>query len=121
MDDASVEHPSLSTNDLQQDGVKPTAEGGDDESGTDSSSHSSAASLHPPTPSSADIPAINESSGMQPIHIPPVTPSQDLPQQVVQTKPASLMYRCPCELQDPQDPAKDLHQNCCYKSAFRLL
>ncbi|XP_050744772.1 uncharacterized protein LOC108031113 isoform X2 [Drosophila biarmipes] len=119
-DDASAEHPSLSTNDLQQDGVKPTAEGGDEESGTDSSSHSSAASLHPP-PSSADSPAINESSGMQPIHIPPVTPSQDLPQQVVQTKPASLMYRCPCELQDPQDPAKDLHQNCCYKSAFRLL
>ncbi|XP_017082579.2 uncharacterized protein LOC108115579 isoform X1 [Drosophila eugracilis] len=125
MHDANAGHPSLSTNDLQQDGVKPNAEGGDKESGTDSS-HNSAASL-PPSPSSSGSRAINESSGMQPFHIPPVTLSQDLPEhqqqqhQVVQTKPASLLYRCPCELQDPEDPEKDLHQNCCYKSAFRLL
>ncbi|XP_033167273.1 uncharacterized protein LOC117145652 [Drosophila mauritiana] len=118
--DASAAHPSLSSNDLQQEGAKPNAEGVDEESGTDSS-HNSATSLHgPPLPSSVG-PGINESSGLQPVRIPPVTPSQDLPQQVVQTKPASLLYRCPCELQDPQDPAKDLHQNCCYKSAFRLL
>lgn len=118
--DANAAHPSLSTNDLQQEGVKPNAEGVDEESGTNSS-HISATSLHgPPLPASVS-PGINESSGLQPVRIPPVTPSQDLPQQVVQTKPASLLYRCPCKLQDPQDPAKDLHQNCCYKSAFRLL
>lgn len=118
--DANAAHPSLSTNDLQQEGVKPNAEGVDEESGTNSS-HISATSLHgPPLPASVS-PGINESSGLQPVRIPPVTPSQDLPQQVVQTKPASLLYRCPCKLQDPQDPAKDLHQNCCYKPAFRLL
>ncbi|KAH8354409.1 hypothetical protein KR084_010376 [Drosophila pseudotakahashii] len=124
MHDANAEHPSLSTNDLQQEGVKPNAGGGDedkdedvDEESRTDSSHSSAASWHPPSPA-----AVHESSGMQPIRIPPVTPSADFPQQVVQTKPASLMYRCcPCELQDPRDPAKDLCQNCCYKSAFRLL
>ncbi|XP_017131419.1 uncharacterized protein LOC108148739 [Drosophila elegans] len=123
--DGMAGHPSLSPNDLQREGVKPNAEGDDEdeeedknedeneESGTDSSL-SSAASLQPP---------INESFGMQPWRIPLVTPSQDLPQQVVQTKPASLMYRCPCERQDPEDPShsRDLHQDCCYKSAIRLL
>ncbi|XP_043654293.1 uncharacterized protein LOC122620751 [Drosophila teissieri] len=125
--DGNAAHPSLSTNDLQQEGVKPNAEGVDEESGTDSS-HNYATALHAPSPpsppSSSDRPGINESSescGLQPVRIPPVTPSRDLPQQVVQTKPAVLMYRCPCELQDAQDPAKDLQQNCCYKSAFRLL
>ncbi|EDV54069.1 uncharacterized protein LOC6554763 [Drosophila erecta] len=118
--DGNAAHPSLSANDLQHEGVKPNAEGVDEESGTDSS-RNSAASLHAPSLPSDASPGINESSGLQPVHIPPVTPSQDLPQQVVQTKPAVLMYRCPCELQDPQDAAKDLHQNCCYKSAFRLL
>ncbi|XP_016990083.2 LOW QUALITY PROTEIN: uncharacterized protein LOC108052242 [Drosophila rhopaloa] len=119
MDDGNAAHPSLSTNDLQREGVKPSAEGGDKNSETDSS-HKLAASLHPSQAHNSH-PPIDESSGMQPFRIPPATPSQDLPQQVVQTKPALLMYRCPCELQDPEDPAKDRHQNCCYKSAFRLL
>ncbi|XP_017046544.1 uncharacterized protein LOC108091713 isoform X2 [Drosophila ficusphila] len=120
--DGQVEHPSFPLNDLQQEGFEPSAEGVDEETASDSG-HNSAASQHPSP--SCGTRAVNESSvETQPPPIPPVTPSQDLPEQVVQTKPASLLYRCPCELQDPQaaNPSKDLlHQNCCYKSAFRLL
>ncbi|KAH8382976.1 hypothetical protein KR009_006132 [Drosophila setifemur] len=91
---------------------------------------------------------VNESS-REPSPIPPTTPGggdlgQLEQQQVVQTKPASaaLLYRCPCELelelhhlddqrehqqqqqqkqQEQEQQQLDRHQNCCYKSAFRLL
>ncbi|KAH8313253.1 hypothetical protein KR067_003037 [Drosophila pandora] len=141
-DGRGPEHLSLSTNDLQRStaAVKPNEDDGE-ESKSDRS-HNSVASSTASAASATSTPStvcqprplsdsllfvgksrpVNES----PRDIPPVGQVGDLPQlkQVVQTKPAaSLLYRCPCQLehQDHQKEQPDLHQNCCYKSAFRLL
>lgn len=98
-------------NDLQRDGVEPTAGGGDEVSQSESdSSHNSTLEEQPPPP-------VSEQS------TPPVTPCPELPStehvDAIQAKPASVsaLCRCPCEM----EPHDEGHQNCCYKSAFRLL
>ncbi|KAH8284314.1 hypothetical protein KR018_002383, partial [Drosophila ironensis] len=134
-------HLSLSTNDLQRTtAVKPNEADEESESKSDrshnSASTASAASGHTRSDSLLFVGRSRPIADECPRDT-PTTPLGDFPQQlqqqqqqqqqlkqVVQTKPAaSLLYRCPCqlELQDPGKEPPDLHQNCCYKSAFRLL
>ncbi|KAH8341898.1 hypothetical protein KR059_003814 [Drosophila kikkawai] len=110
--DAPPDGNAESANDLQREGVEPRAKGVDEVSQSESdSSHSSAMEEQPPPP-------VSEQSA------PPVTPCPELPEHVdaVQAKPASVsaLCRCPCDM-EPRGEGQTLHQNYCYKSAFRLL
>ncbi|KAH8356455.1 hypothetical protein KR200_004796 [Drosophila serrata] len=100
-------------NDLRREGVEPSAEGVDEVSQSEShSSHSSSLEEQLPSP-------VSEQADP-----PPATPCQGQPEHVdaVQAKPVSVtaLCRCPCEM-EPQGEGQAMHQNCCYKSAFRLL